>query len=289
MQPKSAQRAKFAALPLPALMALLDNDQLRVASENTAIAAVTYWLDQGDRKAALGKREKQQLAQKLQIPHSTHWYLTSCLMDKEHWLWGSLSVEEAVLLLAGAHQPSGWKALSACSYDGKLLKSKLSAVSWCTKEARLKSTITAAKLDLAVSLSELWKNKGQYVVGADVFFDGCRWMLKAAVRSYNGRGATTADGLHSLAVYAHRIGACDRPAKYSYKIKAVPAGNADAALLEARLVAQGRHSLMLIQGVGAHDAYKQSFTSLADASNKLSTFIHANGKLHFTGRVYEVR
>ena len=71
MQPDSLGRQKLAQLPQAALEALLDSDDLKVASENSAIAAVTFWLEQDDRAEQLTKEQKQHLAYKLRLLRAT--------------------------------------------------------------------------------------------------------------------------------------------------------------------------------------------------------------------------
>ena len=73
MQPDSPAQQKLAQLPQAALEALLDSDDLKVASENTAIAAVTFWLEQEDREQQLTKEQKQRIAYKLRLLRATPW------------------------------------------------------------------------------------------------------------------------------------------------------------------------------------------------------------------------
>jgi hypothetical protein len=53
MQPDSSTLKQLKELPLAALEALLETDDLKVVSENTALAAVSYWLEQEDRRKGL--------------------------------------------------------------------------------------------------------------------------------------------------------------------------------------------------------------------------------------------
>jgi hypothetical protein len=71
MQPGSPDLQKLAQLPQAALEALLDSDALKVASENSAIAAVTYWLEQEHRAQQITIGQKQRLASKLRLLRAT--------------------------------------------------------------------------------------------------------------------------------------------------------------------------------------------------------------------------
>ena len=292
MQPKwpppTAEKAKLAALPLAALMALLDRDQLKVASENTAIAAVTHWLEQEGRREALEREQKRELAKRLRLPHSTHWYLTSCLMDEEHWLWEGLSTKEAVLLLGCAHQTTVWDNWKTDKFTGPQLDKKLDhTVSWSQEGPRPPSTVTQAELELAVSLRELWDKKPRLTAGVPCFFSGLQWTLEAWLPG-------PADDQGAVHAHAFAVAICHSPfggpTQHSYEIEAVPAANGAPVPIPAKVVSQAEGTkLMSARGTGTFDAFKCTFTSLSDARNKLNAYIHADGHLHLRSRVFGVQ
>jgi hypothetical protein len=183
MQPDSPARQKLAQLPQPALEALLDSDELQAASENTVIAAVTYWLEQLEGALDVTKDQKQRLAYKLRLFCATPWYLTHVLLDEGPWLNNILSSQQKLVLTAAAHNPAGFGKLQ--SKENWMVTAELFGrgnsvrVSWWEKK-RPASSITEAELLVEISPAEVWSKQGNMITQYSpvYFYNGIMWSLR---------------------------------------------------------------------------------------------------------------
>ena len=285
-------RQKLVQLPQPALEALLDSDDLKVASENSAIAAVTFWLfwlEQQIRSEKLTKEQKRRLAYKLRLLRATPWYLTGALGEKGHWLHDGLSNGQRLMLTAGVHSKVGWADMERADIDAfsaKLFGCGASpAVSW-SKPCRPASTITNAEMLWTVTLSELWDKMVQDEAGIEgphFFYNGTEWGSMVGLEPCEG--AADIEGPSRWTVVAYINHNCpNEPVCFTGILEMVGAKEADTNIVELKaevICVPSTH-----WGVG--NLCGCSFSSLADATNKLRTFIHSDGKLHVTAMITSV-
>jgi hypothetical protein len=266
---------------------LLDSDELQAASENSVIAAVTFWLEQTERVEKVTKQQKQRLAHKLRLFCATPWYLTRILLEEGHWLSKILSSEQKLVLTAAAHNPVGWGRLQVTengAMSARLFRrGNLVKVSWWEKE-RPASAVTEAELLVEVSLAELWSNRGAMYVkdSRACYYNGIMWGLRL---SFPRAGASKAETwIFKLGAYI-KHGSSGAPVAFTAHIEAV--GAAPESTMKRKL----HQDVLWLDGHdwGFPNLLGITYTSLEDATAKLAPFIHPDGKLHIKGRVTEVR
>jgi hypothetical protein len=285
MQPESPAQQKLAQLPLPALEALLDSPELQAASENSVIAAVSYWLEQHGRAQELTKEQKQRLAFKLRLSRATPWYLLRVVMTKGHWLHDILSTEQKLLLTAATHSPADWGLLQSNSTEEITasclcgMSSDLEAISWW-EEKRPVSSITKAELIVEISLRQLWEERSVETpnLSQACFFNGIVWSMNAEMDQLEGEGFT-------LGAYIwnnrYKGGAGTVAFTSDLKVVGVARGDTEGTPLE--------HAVLWGNTWGCNKLRPRTiFTSLEDATAKLAPFIHPDGKLHIKGTITKV-
>ena len=287
MQPNSSAQQKLAQLPQPALEALLDSDDLKVASENSAIAAVTFWLGQGDRAAQLTKEQKQRLAYKLRLLRATPWYLTRVLADENHWLYAALTGVQRVMLTAAVQNPRGWGPMEGKD-AGNGLRAKLFGnegapeVSW-SQQQRAASSVMMAEVSVEASLVGIWgQGKGGFVIGAGYFYNGTVWAVKVRLQ----RESAAVNPLVGFQLGAFMVHNCiNQPVAFSADFKVLGAE-------DKHTVTRTFNDTVLCADYtewGFSDMCNCKFTSLEDGTTKLARFIHSDGKLHVKASVSEVQ
>jgi hypothetical protein len=289
----AAQR-KLAQLPTAALHVLLDSNELKAASENTVIAAVTYWLKQEGRATVLDAEQQQQLAYRLRLLRSTPWYLTRTLMDDSHWLCVALSGAQKVMLTAVMQNLKTGDLLKRSVAKQASLQSCLFGpgeeprTSWFAAK-RPASTITSADLSLEVSLAALWE--GVSIRGPSLFYNGTEWSLlcklveaTAAAKDGTSNAQREESAADTIGLFiCHRVQ--NQPISFSCTMVALAAE-------EQRNIRHLAREMFMIPDqslCGRRIFSNKGFVSAADASNKLSHFIHADGKLHFRATITDVQ
>ena len=283
MQPESSTLEQLAQLPLPAMEALLNSNQLKVLSENTTLAAVTYWLKQDGRREALTAEQLHRLASKLRLCRCTRWYLTARLMDTEGWLYEALSHEQRTMLLATISEARDWALFAADDPDGclKLLGGgsggAVPEVDWW-KDARNKSK--DAPLALEISPAEVWNAEGRVLVVMTVFYNGMRFELSPAFDKVQ----EASSGKSSQEVYEFIF-------SFRHCQQQPPIAYSAALTLQAPDVCDALRGYMEVHDFkptrkwSIVNIYGSRFSSLQEAEAALCKQIHSDGKLHVTVRI----
>ena len=282
MQPNSTGRQKLAQLTQRALEALLESDDLKVASENSAIAAVAFWLDQEGRAQQLNMEQKQGLAYRLRLLRATPWYLTRLLSDEDHWLYRALRPSQRVMLTAALHNPLDFGKMKP---EGRGMMKKLFGqgegppVAW-SKQPRCLSSITKGKVLLEASLRELWDKPTYCMVGPVCFYNGIEWAMTAKVAAHVPDEEPPLYQLGAFVQHSSR----NQPVVFTALLEVVGVRDQDTK--------QWKFDAVLCQdgsGRGYGDACGgRKFTSLKDALTKLDPYIHSGGKLHFRATITDV-
>ena len=282
MQPDNPGRQKLAQLPQAALEALLDSDDLKVASENSAIAAVTFWLEQEDRAGQLTKEQKQRLAYKLRLLRATPWYLTHALSDEDHWMSSVLTAGQRVMLAAAVQKLEDYNRLDP---EGPGMKAKLFGkekaplVSW-SRQRRGESPISEGKVLVEASVGEVWEKRNkQSITGPNYFYSGMLWALQVQIVTVEE--APTAFRMGAYVV----LKAYNQPVGFSAQFELVGSSKQDTKMLRF----DGHLMCKPWDHCGFRNIFGGNFTSLEDATTKLIPFIHPDGKLHFRAAVKDVQ
>lgn len=163
MQPNGPLLQKLAELPPLALEALLDSDDIKVASENTAIAVVGYWLSQEDRRHTTSRGQQLRLAYKLRLLRATRWYLTRMFADQEHWLAQVLSGEQRIMLTAAAQNKRDWEIMERIPENSLRInlagEGEVSQVSWSKRRRPTSAKVAEAEVVVEVGLQQLWDKR----------------------------------------------------------------------------------------------------------------------------------
>jgi hypothetical protein len=281
MQPGSPERQKLAQLPQPALEALLDNPTLKAASENSAIAAVTFWLEQEEGQM-LTKEQKLRLAYKLRLISASPWYLTRIVLKEGHWLHDILSSEQKIVLTAAVHSRADWISLQATGEEvtnARLFgKSDQVGVSWW-EEDRPPSSIRFAELLVEISPGELWENvEAQAAKESQAYFyNGITWNLLVKSPLADAKDATS--GFHLGAFIKHSLD--HEPVAFTGHIEVLGIAHRHTTKEDmGRTVLWNEY-----ESWGSPNMLGTTYTSLEDATAKLARFIHRDGKLHIKGTV----
>jgi hypothetical protein len=215
MQPTNPLLKQFATLPLPALEGMLDSESLYVASENTLVVAVTYWLQsQEEMQQHVTATQRLRLAFKLRLLHCSSFYLAAIFGNEEHWLTKVLSARQHSLLTAASANKEYPVALKSNLTSSKSLFFSSEAAAeaaeaqvgaevawWKEKRSRGPGRDKNLELKLQVSLQTLWQqqqlleeSEGAWIEGETHFYCGYRWrLLTKLLRSNSSR-------------YTHRYG-----------------------------------------------------------------------------------
>ena len=280
MQPDSTTLQQLGQLPALAMEALLQSDQVKVVSENTVVAAVTYWLEQEGRREALTAEQLQRLASKLRLCQCTHWYLTAQLMDTEGWLYGALTYKQRIVLLACVDRPETWASFKKADDVGSAelvfgCAVPPQEVHWW-KRARERSDRTGRTF--SVTPNDIWDAERKILRLKRDFTNGLFFDLSASFNSdAKGAAESNPQARYSLHVNIQHVG--QRP----------PVTYSAFAKLHHRLT-PGRG---VPRGVKVHDPRGTSSSSvmvaigckagsLPDAIALLSDYIHTDDKLHIT-------
>jgi hypothetical protein len=280
MQPESHLRQKLAQLPHPALEALLDSPDVKAASENTVIAAVTFWLEQV-RPEMLTKEQKQSLAYKLRLLRATPWYLTRIVLKEGHWLHDILSSDQKIVLAAAVHNQADWGDLQAIGSD--VLNAKLfgrdDLVGFCWwDKGRPLSSIRRAEVYVEVSPQNVWdKRGGSVALSKTSFYNGLLWTLDV---HFTRAGASNAPGGYQIGAFMQHSSS-NEPLAFtaSYELVGVAQKDTKRKQLGRMVIWKS------LADWGYKDLVGTMYTSLEDATAKLGPFIHPDGKLHITGTV----
>ena len=192
MQPNgSSHQEKLAQLPLEVLLVLLDSDELQVASENTVIAAVSYWLSKNDRHANLEQEDLLKITFRLRLQHSSPTYLRAALDDPKHWLHRAFTLEQREDLQKPPFAAISWcvskYSISACAhlmtrqFNGLLGSSiplgKEQKFAWLTREPRPPSSIKTASMQVKALRRDMYMGAHS----APVFYAGCSWEMVVVI------------------------------------------------------------------------------------------------------------
>ena len=279
MQPDSSTMEQLSELPVAAMEALLESDQLKVMSENTVLAAVTYWLEQEGRREALTAEQLQGLAFKLRLCSCTRWYLTAHLMDTKGWLYAALKHEQRTMLLASVtrpeefehftfnHPPSCEKLVFSGCADGS------KDVRWW-KEHRSKSM--AGSFSFQVKPQEIWAEDGSLPLG-QVFTNGLVVRLAAAFQVEEEEGVDECSGFEFCIDFTH----CHQHAPVVYSAEtSLQAPQTDDTVIRQMDVYECRPVATWFPA-----NLCRSVESLPDAIAALRTLIHPDGNLHIKVRI----
>ena len=179
MQPDNTDaQQKLAQLPIAAMEALLGSDELKVASENTAVAVATFWLQQEvlHTNTSESSSHQRRLMDKLRLCHCSPSYLTSCLRDSDrhykdlvesagftsvhYWLREQLDADQRWKLIWGANRVAVVRAATGREVEPRSMEELQGAAQigagscWC-QVARPLSKVVCGKMHLEVTLSEL--------------------------------------------------------------------------------------------------------------------------------------
>jgi hypothetical protein len=266
MQPGSPGRQKLAKLPVPALEALLGDPALKAASENSAIAAVTFWLEQQGGQM-LTVKQKRRLACRLRLLHATPFHLTGILANSTHWLQDTLNPGYKVMLTAMVQNPlANWGDLQAL---GSAAMNHFSGQS-----GRPASSIRAAELLVEISPGELWEKRGAPVAKESqaYFWNGIIWTVQ--VKLSQAEGGFQFGAFVSFNSYGP-------PVAFTGDVEMVAFAPTDTLKMQVAPRVLWRRSC----GWGFANMLGTTCISLEDATAKLARFIHPDGKLHIKGTV----
>jgi hypothetical protein len=275
MQPSSASLQQFIALPLPVIDYLLTLDQLRVTSENTVLAAITYWLQQNlaaAAAAAVTPMQRQRLAYKLRLLNCTPSYLLHIFSQQGHWLTEALTEQQRNLLIAGSssssayqsamqREPQGGRSVFFGSAKAAAAASAAAGgmLSWW-KKPRCHSSMDTGQLDFEFSLDELWalykqqkdeatsqqpKNGGQKggISSKALFYGGFQWRLRVGMypgESLNRESDTMndyCDGPSTIGCFLECVTECAAPIMVSGALFAKTYGDRGVGFDRPRYVA----------------------------------------------------
>jgi hypothetical protein len=290
MQPDSSSLQQLREIPLAAMEALLESDDLKVISENTALAAVSYWLEQDSRREDLTADQIQGLANKLRLCRCTRWYLTGHLMDREGWLYGALTHQQRTMILASVTDPGIWGGFmmddkAGCKelvFQGHA--EALDNVRWWNK-ARSKSK--PIPLLFKRTLEEIWRAGDTGICLKETFSNGLVFRLDASIENFDeGRdtdeetSASNADTSKKLYIaFVHQ---------HQYAPVVFTAGVSLVSLTAEETINNGMHKVHACNRAGrwlytlVDDA---PFTTLAGAATALQPYIHPGGKLHIKVKI----
>jgi hypothetical protein len=264
------------------LEALLDSDELQAASENTVIAAVTFWLEEQEGQKVT-REQRQRLAFQLRLFRATPWYLTRVLVEEGHWLPNTLSSEQKVVLTSAAHSPGDWGVLQSKLGDGADMNARLFGdaveVSWW-KKGRPASSLQSAKLLLDTLPGELWDKRGHTLRSQASFYNGILWTLQVKL----GEAETgNPDAGFELGAFIQYSSGNAVPVAFSAGLELVGVAEMDT-------ISKYLNRVVLWNGGtrGFPDMQGTPYTSLEDATAKLAPFTHPDGKVHIKGTILEV-
>ena len=256
-----------------ALHALLDSPDLRVASENTVVAAVTRWLQ--PRSILFNRENKLQLLFKLRLDACSDSFITALLMYKFHWVTSVLDEEQVMWLLNSRMLPS---------VDSAFLKMKCNIAVADRKKVmwwegpRLHSHFQPPGIKLCVSLEELAEGN---VYSSKVFYQGlelsmlAQWLRKVPVAG----GAAALQ--YTIGVYLAVSSECRLPVRVKFVLLAEAASALDKDL-------DCHMDTVVATSKGTSNYFRQEVCSAADAKQKLASYIHHDGKLHLKAQIIEV-
>jgi hypothetical protein len=267
-------------LPYAAIEALIESDDLRVVSENTALAAVSYWLEQEDRRQSLTADQIQGLANKLRLCHCTRWYLTGHLMDTKGWLYGALTYQQRIMILGSMSDPGVWESFlsgNPVSCKEVLFQGHANAVGdvrwWKKARSKRKPTLYCFKN----TLGELWAQDDYYL--GEVFSNGL--VLDFGAMILRADEDTSSDGTSSDSESSYVVEAAvshtdqHAPVAYTACVSLVALEPQDT-ITEVFQV----HDFQAESGWISRCLGNLTFTSLASAPTALQPFIQPDGKLH---------
>jgi hypothetical protein len=298
-----AQR-KLLQLPILAMEVLLGSPELKVASENTAVAAASFWLQYSVWRQGLLEEDvisslsgvHSQLISKLRLCQCSPSYLMACLNDGmlQHgpeaaagctsltfWLKEQLDGRQQAMLIWGANRVALMRAaLGRGMPRDSLLDLKAAAgigigTSWWLS-ARPQSSVTCGEMKVEVALSYL-ATEGR-VESEPSWYAGYNWKLEVVWSDkVDEMGKTAIEAL----LYCDKgaIG-CSIPVAFEATVAAAYADAGRGACYREMSAWQIRD--------GWDNFFGQRVGSVADASNVLGEFVHADGKLHFTAQVSNV-
>ena len=281
MQPDSSKLEQLAQLPLIAMEALLDSNQLKVLSENTTLAAVTYWIEHEDSRRLLTAEQLQRLAFKLRLCNCSRWYLTSQLMDRKGWLYCVLTHEQQTVLLASVGQPQAWRLFMSDDPGGSdrlLFGPNCQDTAHWWKEARDKST--AEPLTFQITPVQIWNAPNKTFAMKTIFTNGLHLRLGMVFDECDECAGSQEAGrqkLYELHFMARQL-QDQRLAAYDVKVVMSPTQPRlypDATQMIVRDPSPKRAWSVSVMGAKA-------FHSLAAAIAGLQTYIHADGRLHIS-------
>ena len=266
---------QLAELPLPAMEALLRRDDLRVASENTVVAAVKYWLKQEGRRQTMSALQLQQLAYGLRLQHCTICFLAHVLGNEHHWLYKALTPTQRSLLLSFGKQH--WMDFVSSPLAPTYMFHGFPApVAWCSEPRQLPDS--GKTIILTVSARRRDQAPGDTHIACDpVFFNGIEWMLVVRFKAEEeelAAASTGAQQVYALKCYVRRAGATLEPWP-AHLVANLSFIGSDGRTMWADTVTPG-----LTDGLVFWKVRDCSFISLADVNSKLGPFVHADGKLH---------
>ena len=304
MQPDNTDaQQKLAQLPITLVLALLASDQLKVASENSALAAATFWLqhemlrrDCFEPAAQISLTDvKRQLILKLRLCQCSPSYLMSCLNDAycergpesagftsmHFWMREQLDANQRGKLIWGANRVAAVRAatgneLGPRSMEELQVPVQIGAGSSWWHVARPASNLTCGKMQLEVTLSEL-AAQGR-VLSKPCWYGGYTWKLRVTWPEDSSSSSSSSIGV-CVDCDKGAVG-CSIPVACKATVNAAHVHDSERDMV-------GEIQPWELCG-GWTDFFCQQVGSLADASNKLGEFIHADGKLHFTAEVSQV-
>jgi hypothetical protein len=275
MQPDSSTLQQLKELPLAAMEALLESDDLQVVSENTALAAVSYWLQQEGRKDWLTTEQVQGLAFKLRLCNCTLWYLTGHLMDTEGWLHGTLTHKQRTMVLACVRDPG---ALDCFIREDEESSKELlfgghgdafNDVRWWDTARRFK--IRPAPFVFKRTLEEIWGAGDTGVFLGEHFSNGLVFELDVGIVSFKGN---TEKEVCIDFTHKHQ----HAPVAFSTYLQ-LASSEGEHSLGDGTFGFVRLHTCSRTHRWTLPATKDVSFTSLADATTALQQYICPDGKL----------
>ena len=296
-------------LPFTALEALLDSDSLKVCSENSAVRAVTQWLAANPHSC---KRQEQQLAYKLRLVQCTPWFLTAELTCNSTWLHNVLTKQQVGLLIMGVNDCDGWEKLRQENVEPKLLNklmfqtAKCPATNWW-KAARPASSVRSIDMTLDVTPGELWREK-QAVASKTVYFNGRDVRLEVELTNpelydranedksppskhvKEGLGDRPGEEKFILGVGIHCMDAANMPISFEGTCELVAPSGGESVIVDVDpcIVWSQEVGFGVPDMLSSCDEKCTHFCSLPEMVNKVSRYVHCDGKLHFKGTITSV-
>eukprot|EP00877_Chromochloris_zofingiensis_P005030 jgi/Chrzof1/14528/Cz09g06050.t1 len=192
-------REQLLELPCDALAALLASNDLRVASENSAVAAVFAWVHAHGGSRQVGLLQLKQLVNQLRLSRMTHLYATELIPPKGRWFAAATGWQKLARLISMC-------ALGNCgdvqAYWQEVLQSQHVPDAWLAPARPKSGAIPTIVLTIAASeLRQLLKNdSGKW---SDILFHCGRCFKVCAHIIPHETASNATEPCHTLGVHAY--------------------------------------------------------------------------------------